>query len=204
MRGMIKRLIITAPPRTLKSLLTSVAFPVFMLGHDPTARIIGVSHGLDLQIGFSNLCRALIAAQRVQRLFPGLKLAKNIETEFHTTQGGYRYAKSAESGLIGIGGRILILDDFQKPLDMEFEARRAVTNKLYYSTVASRMNNQHTGAIIVVGQRLHPDDLIGTLLCSAEPWTVLNLPAIAEKDEYIPIGPGRWHRRQVGDLLHPG
>jgi predicted phage terminase large subunit-like protein len=203
-RGVIKRLFIAAPPRTLKSLMASVAFPAFMLGHDPTARIIGVSHISDLQIGFSNLCRVLIATPRFQRLFSGLELVKNTETEFRTTQGGYRYARSAEGGLTGIGGRVLILDDFQKPLDMESEARRTATNKLYYSTVASRPDNQHTGAIIVVGQRLHMGDLIGTLRGSAEPWTGLNLPAIAEKDEYIPIGPGRWHRRRVGDLLHPG
>jgi len=201
--GVIKRLIITAPPRTLKSLLTSVVFPVFMLGHDPTARIVGVSHGSDLQIRFSNLCRALITALRVQRLFPGLELLKNTETEFHTTKGGYRYAKSAEGGLTGIGGRILILDDFQKPQDMESEARRTATNNIYYSTVASRTDNQHTGAIIVVGQRLHMDDLIGTLLSSTEQWTVLNLPAIAEHEESIAIGPGRWHPRRIGDLLHP-
>jgi hypothetical protein len=83
------------------------------------------------------------------------------------------------------------------------EARRISTNANYYSTVASRIDNQHTGAIVVVGQRLHMDDLIGTLLRSAEKWTVLNLPAIAEKEEYIPIGPGRWHFRRIGDLLHP-
>jgi hypothetical protein len=69
--------------------------------------------------------------------------------------------------------------------------------------VASRSDNQHTGAIVVVGQRLHPDDHIGTLLRSAEKWTVLTLPAVAEKDEYIGIGPGQWHLRRVGDLLHP-
>jgi hypothetical protein len=66
---------------------------------------------------------------------------------------------------------------------------------------ASRIDNQHTGAIVVVGQRLHIDDLIGTLLRSGEKWTVLTLPAIAEKEGYIPIGPGRWHLRRVGDLL---
>lgn len=83
------------------------------------------------------------------------------------------------------------------------EARRTSTNSLYYSTVASRINNQHTGAIVVAGQRLHPDDLIGTLLRSGEDWTLLSLPAIAEKEERIPIGPGRCHVRRVGDLLHP-
>src|ERR1700751_5733605 len=69
--------------------------------------------------------------------------------------------------------------------------------------IASRVDNQHTGGIVVVGQRLHMDDLIGTLLRSPEGWVVLNLPAIAEKEERVPIGPDRYHVRRVGDLLHP-
>jgi hypothetical protein len=50
-RGIIRRLIIAAPPRTLKSLMASVAFPAYLLGHDPGQRIIGISHSSDLQIG---------------------------------------------------------------------------------------------------------------------------------------------------------
>ena len=203
LRGVIKRLIIVAPPRTLKSLMCSVAFPAYALGRNPAWRGIGISHGTDLQIKFSNECRAVIDSPRYRILFPGVQLSKNTETEFHTTQGGYRYARSAEGGLTGIGGGTLILDDFQKPMDMLSEARRTFTNNLYYNTVASRTDNQHTGAIMAVGQRLHMEDHIGMLLGSAEKWTVLTLPAIAEKDEYIPIGPGRWHLRRVGDLLDP-
>jgi predicted phage terminase large subunit-like protein len=203
LQGVIKRLIIVAPPRTLKSLMCSVAFPAFILGRDPAKRIIGVSHGSDLQIIFSNECRLVVGSPHYHRLFARMQLSKNTETEFHTTQGGYRYARSAEGSLTGIGGDILILDDFQKPLDVVSEARRTFTNNLYYNTVPSRTDNQHTGAIVAVGQRLHGDDLIGTLLRSAEKWTVLTLPAIAEKEGYIPIGPGRWHLRRVGDLLHP-
>jgi hypothetical protein len=37
--GTIKRLIITVPPRSLKSIMCSVAFPAFVLGHDPTKRL---------------------------------------------------------------------------------------------------------------------------------------------------------------------
>ena len=202
-RGVIKRLIIVAPPRTLKSLMASVAFPAWVLGHDPTARIIGISHGSDLQIKFSNEFRRLVESHRYRRWFPVMELAKNTETEVHTSRGGFRLARSAEGSLTGIGGRFLILDDYQKPLDVTSEARLTATNSLYYSTIASRIDNQHTGAIIVVGQRLHPDDLIGTLLRSAEPWTVLCLPAVAEKEDRIPIGPGRCHVRKIDELLDP-
>jgi predicted phage terminase large subunit-like protein len=199
--GVIKRLIIVAPPRTLKSFMTSVAFPAYVLGCDPTARIIGISYGADLQNKFHNDRRLIVDSPRYHRLFHGMQLSKNTETEFHTTQGGYCYARSAEGSLTGIGGGILIIDDFQKPQDMLSEARRTSTNSLYYRTVASRIDNQHTGAIVAVGQRLHPDDLIGRLL--REGWPALILPAIAEKEERIPIGPGRYHLRRAGDLLHP-
>jgi predicted phage terminase large subunit-like protein len=52
-------------------------------------------------------------------------------------------------------------------------------------------------------QRLHEDDLAGVLLRGSDEWTVLNLPAIAEQDEEIPIGNGHIHVRHVGDVLHP-
>ena len=201
--GAITRLIIAGAPRTLKSLMASVVFPCYILGRNPSARIIGISHSSDLQINFSNQCRALIEAPRYGELFARTRLAKSTETEFHTTLGGNRYARSAEGSLTGLGGNILILDDFQKPLDMHSAARRNSTTNIYYETVASRINNQHSGAIVVVGQRLHPDDLIGTLLRSEENWTVLSLPAIAEKEESIPIGYGRHHLRHPGDLLDP-
>ncbi len=166
--GVITRLIIVMPPRTLKSLMASVAFPAYVLGRNPAARIIGISHSSDLQIKFSNDCRAVMDSHRYGKLFPRTQFAKNAESEFHTTQGGYRYARSGEGSLTGFGGGILILDDFQRPLDMVSEAKRTSTNRLYFSTIASRINSHHTGAIIVVGQRLHMDDLIGMLLQSPE------------------------------------
>src|ERR1700745_349597 len=47
-RGEIKRLIINVPPRSLKSLCATVAFPAFVLGHDPSAQIICCSYAQDL------------------------------------------------------------------------------------------------------------------------------------------------------------
>ena len=41
--GEIRRLIITLPPRSLKSIAASVAFPAFVLGRDPKQKIICVS-----------------------------------------------------------------------------------------------------------------------------------------------------------------
>ncbi|SRR5713101_3907915 len=56
-------------------------------------------------------------------------------------------------------------------------------------------------SIILVMQRLHVGDLAGHFLEQGG-WAHLNLPAIAETEERIEIGPGRYHMRKVGDLLH--
>ncbi len=44
--GHIRRLVINLPPRHLKSLLASIAFPAWVLGHEPAAEIVCVTPGL--------------------------------------------------------------------------------------------------------------------------------------------------------------
>src|SRR5690242_18529766 len=51
--GRIKRLIINLPPRFLKSQISSIAFPAFVLGHDPTKRLLVISYGLELADKFA-------------------------------------------------------------------------------------------------------------------------------------------------------
>jgi predicted phage terminase large subunit-like protein len=65
-----------------------------------------------------------------------------------------------------------------------------------------RLDDKTTGAIVLVMQRLHEDDLAGKLL-REDNWRHLNLPAIAEDDEDIAIGPHVSRRRRKGDILHP-
>ena len=46
--GRKKRLVITVPPRHLKSITTSVAFVAWMLGHEPGLKIMVASYSQDL------------------------------------------------------------------------------------------------------------------------------------------------------------
>jgi len=66
----------------------------------------------------------------------------------------------------------------------------------------SRLNNESEGRIILVQQRLHADDVAGRLL-DAGGFEHLNLPAIAEQAELVPIAKGKVHARAVGDVLFP-
>ena len=203
--GEIKRLIINMPPRSLKSLITSVAFPAFVLGHDPTKRLIVVSYGSDLAIKHGTDFRRVMNEPWYQRVFPLTRISriKNTEFEVTTTQQGFRLATSIDGPLTGRGGDIIIIDDPLKPAEALSDSRREGVNKWFSNTLVSRLDNVQAGAIIIVMQRLHEDDLSGTLLRSPEPWVQLKLPAIAEEEERIPIGHNEYHIRRAGDVLHP-
>ena len=47
-RGRCKRLIVNMPPRHLKSDAISIAFPAWVLGHDPTKQLPSVTYAQDL------------------------------------------------------------------------------------------------------------------------------------------------------------
>jgi|SRR5579863_317421 len=68
--GEIRRLLIAIPPRHGKSLFASVAFPAWILGRDPTRKIICASYGDQLSKDFSNRFRDLMWSPDYQALFP--------------------------------------------------------------------------------------------------------------------------------------
>jgi predicted phage terminase large subunit-like protein len=202
--GKIKRLNVNFPPRMLKSLISSVAFPAFILGHDPTKRVIVVSYGSDLAIKLANDFRAILNAPWYRRVFPGTRISRTENTEFEvvTTQNGGRLAVSIDGALTGRGGDFVIVDDPLKAIDARSDGKRERVNYLFTSSVLTRLDNKQTGAIVLVMQRLDPNDPVGKH-CSSDEWTTLSFPAIAERDESIQIGKNQCHLRRVGDVLHP-
>ncbi|HWW46860.1 MAG TPA: phage terminase large subunit [Xanthobacteraceae bacterium] len=201
--GQTTRLIINMPPRYLKSLAVSVAFPAFLLGHDPRRRLICISYGNDLSAKHAADFRAVVQAPWYQQAFPQMRVARVADSDLFTTQRGFRRATSVNAALTGLGGDCFIIDDPQKPVDAQSETLRNSLNQWHANTLVSRLDNKETGVIIVVMQRVHLNDLSGYLLAQAEPWASLSLPAIAETDETIALGEDRSHHRRAGAALHP-
>ena len=202
--GATKRLIISIPPRHLKSICASVALPAWVLGHDPTRRIICVSYAQDLSVKHANDCRTVMNSDWYRRAFPRTKLdpSKNTESEIMTTKRGLRLATSVGGTLTGRGGNFIIIDDPIKPADAMSEVARARVIEWFGSTLLSRLDDKENDAIVLVMQRLHEGDLAGELLKQGG-WEHLRLPAIAELEERIEIGPDTFHTRQIGEILHP-
>jgi len=202
-RGEVRRLIINLPPRSLKSIAASVAFPAFILGHDPSRRIVCASYSADLAKKHSNDFRAVLESPWYRSLFPGARIGpfKNSETEIELTARGFRLATSVGGTLTGRGGDMIVIDDPLKPDDALSEAKRSAANQWFTNTLLSRLDDKRTGAIVVVMQRVHVDDLTGFLLAQSDEWDVLSLPAIADTEAVIPTWDGQTYRRKFGEAL---
>jgi predicted phage terminase large subunit-like protein len=204
--GKIRRLIINLPPRHLKSLMASIAFPAYCLGHDASAQILCVSYAQDLADKLARDCRSIMMSPWYRQMFPTrLAVHRQAVQEFITTRQGYRLATSTGGVLTGRGADIILIDDPLKPEEALSEAQRQTANDWYDHTLYSRLNDKRHGVIVIIMQRLHEDDLVGHVL-GQEPWEVLSFPAIAEAEEAHQIetiwGP-RCFARRPGEALHP-
>jgi len=202
-RGQIRRLIINMPPRSLKSVCVSVAWPAWLLAHDPKSRVIAASYASSLAVKHSLDSRAVITSPWYKRLFPDVMLARdqNEKHKFMTSERGFRFATSVGGALTGEGGNFLIIDDPVSPMHAMNKHWRGHVNRWFDSTFASRLDDKKNGVIVLVMQRLHAQDLTGHLLDKGG-WEHLSLPAVAMRNEIHKVGIA-YHERAVGELLHP-
>jgi len=203
-RGEVRKLMILMPPRHGKSHCVSTAFSVWLMGRDPTKRVVTISYGATLAERFSRDSRRLMESPFVKAFFPDLEIdrKKASAEELLTTRGGGRIATSVGGPLTGSGGDILILDDPIKADDVSSAVKRDRVWDWYWDSARSRLDQPEKGAIILVAQRLHQDDLPGRLMASGE-WEVLELPAIETIERDVPLADGLAWTRRPGEVLLP-
>ncbi len=196
-RAEIHRLMIFMPPRHGKSLIGTEIFPAWYLGRHPDRSIITATYGQELADDYGRKVRNMVSDPIHRAIFPEFRLAYDATSmrRFSTTAGGSYYAVGRGGPITGRGAHLLLIDD---PLKDAEEARSEVTRRTlheWYSSVA-RTRLQPGGAIVLISTRWHEDDLSGRLLreSGGEDWTVLSLPAIAERDESF---------RRAGEALWP-
>ncbi len=200
-RHEIKRLIINVPPRYIKSISVSVAWPAWLLGRNPSERIVAASYAEMLALKHSVDCRLVLQSDWYRRIFPAVQLTgdQNEKRKFVTTHRGQRFATSVGGSATGDGGNFLIVDDPLNPLQAASEVMREASNAWFDQTFSSRLDDKENGVIVVVMQRLHQDDLTGHLLAKGG-WERLCIPAVAPTKTVIDFGRVKL-TREVGDLL---
>ena len=168
-----------------------------------------VSYAQDLADKHARDCLSVVSSDWCQKLFPMMRLSEQRRaiSEFTATLNGSRIATSVGGVVTGLGADTIVIDDPLKPEEALSETRRKAANEWVGHTLRSRLNNQRSGVIILVMQRLHEDDLVGYVQQqSGEQWEVLSFPAVAEEQQTYswktPLGRFQ-HSRAVGDVLHP-
>jgi predicted phage terminase large subunit-like protein len=204
MNGETNRAMIHVPPRTLKSIIVSVAWPAFLLGHDPTRKLFVISHNLDLAEVHHAAFRTIVESDWYKATFPTMtpEAAKDTNQVLRTSKGGFRKAFSAGSHITGQGADIIIFDDPLDASDAQNEVACQKLNEWIATVPMGRFNNGPEGIAVLVMQRLAMSDP-ATYLRQIEPWDILCLPAWAQVDQKVPIGPGRNHLFRKGQMLFP-
>jgi predicted phage terminase large subunit-like protein len=202
-QGDIQRLIINMPPRSLKSLSSTVAWSAYLLGRNPAMRVITASYSSAISIKHATDTRSLLASDWFGSAFPNFSVhaAQNEKHKFMTTQQGFRLATSVGGSLTGEGGDIIIIDDPLNPAQAMSRTGRDAANHWFDHTLSSRLNDKRTGRMLLVMQRLHEQDLSGHLLRKGG-WEHLSLPAQAKQAIYVRVGAFS-HLMEEGALLQP-
>ena len=131
------RLVITIPPRHLKSVAVSVAFVAWMMGRDPTLKFLVASYGAELASELSRQFRQVVTSAWFKSAFPTFRLERSIDGEIRTTAGGCRKAVTVGGATTGFGANYIIVDDLMKATDACYAALREAAID-YFRAASSR------------------------------------------------------------------
>jgi len=202
--GEIRNLIINIPPRFLKSIICSVAWPAWLLGRNPSEQILCGSYNDDLALKHSIDCLMVIRSPWYQEIFPGVQIVKDDQRKFDTSARGFRHAITPRGTGLGKGGNYQVLDDPLNPkLAMSDTERNWINNVWIGQTLGSRWNNPKTGHRLLIMQRLHMDDPTAFLLAKGG-YELLKVPQEPAARTTITFPrSGRTLTREPGELIHP-
>jgi len=185
-------LVINVPPRSLKSEIFSVYFPVWVWLQDNSFEFIFSSYSASLSNEHSDKCKNVIRSRWFQKNFSDkvkIKRGKDRVQDWGIVGGGVRLATSTNGTITGKGGMIVTQDDPQDPQRAASETERKASIDFTKETLSSRLNDPDLGLFIVVMQRLHQQDLTGWLLSDPEK-RIKHICIPAEYDEETVKLPG--------------
>ena len=207
----VDKLIVTLPPQHGKSEISSRILPSWIFGKDPDTQLVLVSYASELAKGFCLSVQRYMGTDEYKRLFPDTflnteRLAKYrnflCSSEYFDIVGhrGFMKTVGVSGGLTGNPVRVAIVDDpFKDSEEANSPVQRDKVWDWYNNVLATRLHNDSRQLMVMT--RWHEDDLVGRLLNSkdADKWTLINIPAICERDD-----DGEFHSgRKVGDALWP-
>ncbi|HDZ0858497.1 TPA: phage terminase large subunit [Klebsiella pneumoniae] len=243
-----RNLIINIPPGGTKTEFFSIHFPAYVNALVQEKRLkrfrnLNISFADTLVKRNSRRTRDIIASREYQEFWPcsfGVNQAEEWEIKDERGRSIGQTVSRSSNGQI-TGGRggyygpefsgMVMLDDYNKPVDMLSESRRKSANTLLVNTIRSRRGDkskEHPTPFVSIQQRLHTDDATGFMLAGGmgvpfhhvaipamidekyiqsldEPWRSLCWETVKDTDSVVVGGVRYWsywpHMEDVNDLL---
>ena len=199
-----RHLLINIPPSFGKTFIAH-DFVSYCMGAYPDAWFIYTGYSGDLATKETRSILQTMKSDWYHQLFPYVQLDKQAADYFTTTAGGQVYGPGFDGTITGFRagrarpkfGGAIVIDDALKAIEARSQAARESCQRVYTGTLFSRRNTTNT-PIVMIGQRLHPDDLPGYVLKNEpENWHVIRIPALDETGECV------WPEKMVAtDLIH--
>ncbi len=206
----IRNLVITMPPRMLKSTLVSVLWPAWCWTWFPGMRFLTASYSADLAIRDAVRTRQLIQSDWYQARWGdqfSMSADSNLKSRYSNDHQGFRIATSVDGRATGDGGDVVIVDDPHNVREADSEANLEATRTWWNQTMSTRMNDPRRSAKVIVQQRVHERDLAGMVIEQGG-YEHLNLPMEYEPPEgndpkaRTAMGWEDW-RNEEGEFLVP-
>lgn len=201
-----RNLIINIPPGGTKTEFFSIHFPAYVNALVQEKRLkrfrnLNISFADTLVKRNSRRTRDIIASREYQEFWPcsfGVNQAEEWEIKDERGRSIGQTVSRSSNGQI-TGGRggyygpefsgMVMLDDYNKPVDMLSESRRKSANTLLVNTIRSRRGDkskEHPTPFVSIQQRLHTDDATGFMLSGGMgvPFHHVAIPAMID-EKYI-------------------
>lgn len=206
-KGDLKRLMVFMPPRHSKSEMASFMLPSFMLGNDPTKKIIQASNTGELAVGFGRKVRNLVDSEPYSKLFPNVGLSSDSKAahRWSTNHGGEYFAVGTGGKVTGRGADLLIIDDPHSEQEAALNSSNIYDQVYEWYKAGPRQRLQPGAAIVIVVTRWSKIDLPGQILkrsvnaAEADDWEIIELPALLDEhsEEERPVWPGFWSLKEL-------
>lgn len=205
--GKITRLLINVPPGFSKSLMCNCFFPLWEWAamDRPYERYVSFSYAAHLTERDNRRMLDIIRSPKFQELYGDkFALVKAGETLVSNDKMGWKLATSVGGVATGERGSRVLLDDPHSIKEGESEAVRTETVRWFREAMSDRLNDMSTGVIIVIMQRVHEQDVSGTIIDEKMRYVHLNV-AMEYDSRFHCVTEIGWEdpRTEFGELAWP-
>lgn len=187
--GQIDRLRIHTGPRTGKSMLVSVFFPTWYIGHNPHDKIFEAANTADLAHTFGEQVLDILTSDIYRAIFPNVRLKKKSTKRMRFTassekQPGEWQGFGMNGRIAGRGFNLGILDD---PLTEQEYLSTGIKQKHFnwFQVGFYTRRQPEKNAIIIMATRWAHDDIPGRIEANekdgGDKYVNLTIPAVVDR-----------------------